>query len=148
MSDLDFSIKETERTHQNPSMTLVGGSKVHEPTIAGAKLGTFTGTVWLDRILSGSKISVADVNFAPGARTNWHRHEGGQLLRVTAGSGWICDQGGKPQRIHLGDVIWCPAGSVHWHGADDGNYMVHQAVTLGDIDWYDPVTDQEYSAKV
>lgn len=38
-------------------------------------------------------------------------------------------------------------GTVHWHGADDGCYMVHEASSFGKVDWYDPVTDEEYAAK-
>lgn len=87
------------------------------------------------------------VNFQPGARTHWHRHEKGQILKVTAGSGWVCDRGEKPKRIAVGDVIWCPAGGVHWHGADDGSFMVHEAISLGGLDWYEAVSDEVYAAK-
>lgn len=110
-------------------------------------MGAFSGNVWLDPILSATETYMALVNFMPCARTNWHRHENGQLLKVTGGSGWYCDQGGKPRQITVGDVIWCPPGTVHWHGADDGSYMIHEAYSFGKVDWYDPVTDDEYAAK-
>jgi len=110
-------------------------------------LGTFTGEVFLDRILQHTNIAVASVVFQPCARSNWHKHEGGQLLRVTAGSGWIQDQGQKPIRISIGDIIWAPPGTIHWHGADEGSFLVHETVSHGKIDWYGPVTDEEYAAK-
>ena len=53
------------------------------------------------------------VTFLPGARTYWHHHENGQILEVKAGSGWVCDKGGKPQRISVGDIVQCPAKTVH-----------------------------------
>ncbi len=31
-------------------------------------------------------------------------------LCVLAGSGWVCDKGGRPQRLNDGDVAWCPPG--------------------------------------
>ncbi|KAL6245325.1 hypothetical protein RBB50_008100 [Rhinocladiella similis] len=117
-------------------------------SVSSEAFGTFVGQVWLDPILkSGHDVLVANVSFQPGARTNWHRHEKGQLLKVTGGSGWVCDQGQKPKRISVGDIIWCHAGGIHWHGADDGSFMVHEAVSLGRIEWYDPVDEEEYAAK-
>ena len=71
------------------------------------------------------------VTFLPGARTYWHHHENGQILEVKAGSGWVCDKGGKPERISVGDIVQCPAGTVHWHGADKGSMMMHLAISLG-----------------
>ena len=82
--------------------------------------------------------------FIYSARTHWHHHEGGQYLHVLVGSGWICDKDGRPQKITVGDVIWCPPGTTHWHGADDGSYMVHQALTHGKIEWLNEIEDEEY----
>ena len=112
-------------------------------------MGTFTGQVWLDRVITppGAPLTVSNVSFSPCARTNWHWHENGQLLRVMAGSGWICDKGQKPKRINTGDTIWCPAGTVHWHGADDDSFMMHQVTTLGETKWFEPVTNEEYGTK-
>jgi quercetin dioxygenase-like cupin family protein len=122
-----------------------GAPSVHAPsTIPNA----FTGNnVYIDPILRAEGISIGNVNFSPCARTNWHTHGGGQLLRVLAGSGWLCDKGGKPVKINVGDVIWCPPGTTHWHGADDGSYMVHQAVSLGSVEWGAEVGDEEYGKK-
>lgn len=110
-------------------------------------MGTFTGSVLLDRLHSGDGVSIVNVNFAPRARTHWHTHPGGQLLRVLAGSGWVCDRGAAPKRIHRGDVVWCPAGTTHWHGADEGSYLVHQAVSHGKVEWLDAVEEEEYAKK-
>jgi len=44
----------------------------------------------------------------------------------------------------VGDVVWIPPGEEHWHGAAPGSYMLHTAISLGDADWLEPVTDEEY----
>jgi quercetin dioxygenase-like cupin family protein len=49
---------------------------------------TFTGDVWVDPLTRGlppSQLNVAGVRFAPGARSAWHSHDGGQTLHVTEG---------------------------------------------------------------
>jgi quercetin dioxygenase-like cupin family protein len=92
-------------------------------------------------------IAIQHVTFLPGARTYWHHHESGQLLRVVAGAGWLCEKGGKPQRIGIGDVVWCPAGTVHWHGADEGSYMCHMAVSHGKTSWMHEVSAEEWAAR-
>ncbi|KAJ5355631.1 hypothetical protein N7517_010240 [Penicillium concentricum] len=102
-------------------------------------MGTFDGDVSLRRLHKDEHISILDVNFSPCARTHWHHHAKGQLLEITAGSGWVCDKGHEPQRVKAGDIIWCPPGTVHWHGADKDGSMVHRAVTYGVVDWYSPV---------
>lgn len=132
-----------------PKSTVVTLERKPLESINGPKqMGVFAGgQVWLNPSLMGDGIVIANVHFEPCARTNWHKHEGGQILKVTAGSGWVCDQGGKPMRIMVGDVIWSPPGCIHWHGADEGTFMSHEAISFGGHDWYDPVTDEEYSAK-
>ena len=82
---------------------------------------------------------VATVHFAAGARTHWHRHDGGQVLHVLEGRGWICDEGGSPQRIEVGDVVHCEPGVVHWHGAAADSALVHFAVSLGETEFLRPV---------
>ncbi len=125
-----------------PTMT-ISHRRTGKDSVSGKSRGTFTGDVYLDPVLNADKIMVVNVNFMPCARTYWHRHEGGQLLRVLAGSGWVCDKEHEPQRIEVGDVIWCPPGTVHWHGAAAGSYMVHQAVSHGTTEWFDEVKDEE-----
>lgn len=109
---------------------------------------TFTGDVYMDRMGGPHDgIMCNHVTFLPGARTYWHHHERGQVLEVKAGRGWVCDKGGVPQEIRVGDIVTCPAGTTHWHGADDGSMLVHLAVSLGKTTWLDEVTDDEYKAK-
>ena len=111
---------------------------------------TFTGEVWYDSVLNKQEegITMVTATFTPCARTHWHHHEDGQVLEVKAGSGWVCDKGGVPQKLAVGDIVWCPAGTVHWHGADDGSILVHLAISRGKTTWYDAVTEEEYNARL
>jgi quercetin dioxygenase-like cupin family protein len=147
MSYIDFSVKEAPERPNNPQVHIAPASSTDPKTILSQDLGVFTGKAWLDPVLQEKTCSIFNVTFEPCARTNWHYHERGQLLYVKAGSGWICDKGGKPKRIRKGDTIWCPPGTVHWHGADDASIMMHQAISHGEVEWYQPVGDEEYAAK-
>ncbi|CZR56204.1 uncharacterized protein PAC_06092 [Phialocephala subalpina] len=115
-----------------------GGSTVkNAPTFSG-------GDVYLDMIHADSNVAIANVTFTPCARSYWHTHEKGQVLRVTMGSGWVCDKGGKPQPINIGDLIYAPPGTTHWHGAGKGCAMTHLVIGLGETKWLDAVSDEEY----
>lgn len=109
---------------------------------------TFTGTVWGDPVMPATQgVTINNVFFSPGARTHWHAHEQGQVLNVTAGEGWICKDGEAPQPIRSGDVVWIGPDERHWHGAAEGSYMVHMAISIGKTTWQDAVSPQDYPAK-
>ena len=98
----------------------------------------------------GYDCTVGVVTFEPGARTNWHRHRGGQILLVTEGKGYYQEKG-KPKRvIQKGDVVKCIAGTEHWHGASPGTKLTHVAIGpnagKGIAEWLQRVTDNEYNA--
>lgn len=91
------------------------------------------------------------VTFEPGARSAWHTHPAGQRLVVTAGVGMTQEWGKPVQTIRPGDVVWCPPGVKHWHGAAPGTAMTHLAVT-GTVDgknvtWMEKVTDDQYNGR-
>ena len=107
---------------------------------------TFTGEAWRDRIFGpdvADGVAVGNMFFTPGARTHWHSHVGGQLLVILAGSGYVADEDGVVE-ASAGDAVWAPPGVRHWHGASAGRSMLHMAVTIGETDWLEPVTDDEY----
>ena len=91
----------------------------------------FTGTVRIDPLFqpnAPARTSGASVTFEPGARTAWHTHPLGQTLIVTAGCGWVQQEGGPIDEIHPGDVISIPPGEKHWHGATPTTAMTHIAI--------------------
>lgn len=127
-------------------MTIVrNSSKEQTPSTVKGSSTSFTGDVYLDGVLSQDNTVIGNVTFTPCARTFWHHHAGGQILKVLAGAGWVCDQGGEPQRIKVGDTVWCPPGTVHWHGADAGSYMTHTAISLGKTEFREEVSAEDFA---
>ena len=113
----------------------------------------FTGSVRIDPLFPAvdpSRVSAALVTFEPGSRTAWHTHPLGQRLVVTSGFGWVQCSGGPKREIRAGDVVVCPPGEKHWHGATATTSMSHIAIQEAldgkVIDWLEKVTDEEYLA--
>lgn len=116
----------------------------------------FTGNVRIDPLWSAkhpdAPYTGGYVTFEPGARSFWHNHPTGQHLVVTSGVGLTGVWGGKVQEFKTGDVLWCPAGVKHWHGASPTTAMTHLAITgtLPDgknVEWMEEVTDEQYNAR-
>ncbi|XXN65337.1 (R)-mandelonitrile lyase [Enterobacter ludwigii] len=123
-----------------------------QPALSGPAQN-FTGQVSVDPLFVADEqinASAAYVTFEPGARSAWHTHPAGQRLIVTSGVG-LTQQEGQPVRtIRVGDVVSCPPGVKHWHGASANSAMTHLAVT-GRVDgksvtWLEKVTDEQYRA--
>ena len=114
----------------------------------------FTGSVRIDAPFQASapgRAGGAIVTFEPGARTAWHTHPLGQTLTVTSGLGWTQCEGGSVEEIRPGDIVWCPPGVRHWHGATPATAMTHIAIAEAldgkVVDWMEHVTDAEYRAR-
>jgi len=115
----------------------------------------FTGNVRIDPLFTAidpSRVSGALVTFEPGARTAWHTHPLGQRLVVTSGCGWVQCSGSPKREIRAGDVVVCPPGEKHWHGATATTGMSHIAIQEAldgkVVDWLEKVTDAEYLAEL
>jgi len=115
----------------------------------------FTGNVRIDPLFSAvepSRVSGALVTFEPGARSAWHTHPLGQNLVVTSGCGWTQCWGGPKREIRAGDVISCPCGQKHWHGATATTSMSHIAIQEAldgkVVEWMEKVTDEEYLSEI
>jgi quercetin dioxygenase-like cupin family protein len=97
-------------------------------------------------------VAGASVTFEPGARTAWHTHPLGQALIVTSGLGITQCRGELPVFIRPGDVISCPPGKKHWHGASPTAAMSHIAIQEALdgklVDWMEKVSDEEYQTAV
>jgi quercetin dioxygenase-like cupin family protein len=107
----------------------------------------FTGDVWIDSIArhpEPSHVSVGSVHFAPGARTAWHSHDGGQTLYVLEGRGRVQSRGDRIVEVAPGDMIYTPDGEEHWHGAAPDHFLTHLSITDGAPHWGDHVADAEY----
>jgi len=115
----------------------------------------FTGTVRIDPLFeapSPSRGRGASVTFEPGARSAWHTHPLGQVLIVTSGVGVTQCWGEPPVKIRPGDVICCPPGKKHWHGATPTTAMSHIAIQEAldgkVVDWMEKLSDEDYSRAV
>jgi quercetin dioxygenase-like cupin family protein len=75
------------------------------------------------------------VRFEAGARNYWHSHEGGQLLYVIDGAGWVQARGASAQRIGVGDTIRTEPNEEHWHGAGPSGPLAHIVVNVGETRW-------------
>jgi len=112
----------------------------------------FIGTASVETLVpmdSTFNCQVANVTFEPGARNNWHKHPGGQILLVTGGIGYYQEEGKLARIIKEGDVIKINPNMKHCHGATPDSWLVHIAIITnpqkGDAVWMEPVTDKEYT---
>lgn len=111
----------------------------------------FTGTTHLYRLVEKDDIwnsSIANVTFDAGARTNWHKHSGGQILLVTAGEGRYQERNKEIQILKAGDAVKIPPEVEHWHGAAPDSQFAHISIEPNLPDnkttWLEPVTDEQY----
>lgn len=125
-------------------------TKAGSSAAARANPKNFTGEAWVTSLFSAhspSKTYAATVRFTPGARTNWHIHAAGQSLIVTDGLGYTQEWGKEAVALYPGDVVWCPPGIKHWHGASAAVSMTHIAVSEiseQGVTWLEPVDDTQY----
>jgi quercetin dioxygenase-like cupin family protein len=107
----------------------------------------FTGAVWNSRLseVEGGHTMIA-VQFAPGARSDWHSHPTGQVLYVVSGAGLVQTADGSTAQISAGDVVYSPPGERHWHGARPDSPMMHLSLTTqGATEWEGKVSDEDYT---
>jgi quercetin dioxygenase-like cupin family protein len=109
----------------------------------------FDGHAWNDPLLpSTDGLTVNNIFFTPGSRTDWHSHEGGQLLHALSGQGVVCSEGGEPEVMTSGDVVWTSPGERHWHGGGEHTSLLQLAVSIGPTTWFEPVLDHHHDSPV
>ena len=111
----------------------------------------FTGQTYLNMLCARDNVynsSIGNVTFEPKARTNWHKHSGGQILLVTAGEGRYQERGKDIQILKPGDVVKIAPDVEHWHGAGPDGMFAHISIEPNipnnGATWLEPVTDEEY----
>lgn len=85
---------------------------------------------WLEGPVNGDRLDVGLVTVSVGGATPPHVHIGGQVMVVTAGRGFV-ETGGERLAVGAGDVIICPPGELHTHGAQGDGPFSHLTVTTG-----------------
>ena len=114
----------------------------------------FTGKVRVEPLFQATapgRAQGANVTFEPGARSAWHTHPLGQTLIVTSGRGFVQSWGGPVEEIHAGDVVSCPPGEKHWHGATPDSALSHLAIQEEldgkVVSWMEKVSGEQYQQK-
>ena len=118
---------------------------------------TFTGSVVRTTLASdnsdnsdnspeaGTPVNVYRVEFAPGARTHWHTHDGPQWLLVIEGRIRLQKLGEPATEVEAGDAVVIQPGEKHWHGATPTSGGTHLAVNVNAAThWMEAVTDEQY----
>lgn len=136
--------KQIEKVELKPEPAFPRGEKITN--------NNFTGTAYVHMMVTSDSVyqtTIGNVTFEPGARTNWHKHPGGQILLVTEGKGYYQEKGMQAQLIQKGDVIKIPPDTEHWHGAASNSGLTHIAINpnidKGTVAWLNPVTAEEYN---
>lgn len=63
----------------------------------------------------GTSVTASEVTFRPEERTNFHTHDGVQVLYVTSGKGIVATRDGE-REVSEGDLIVFSKDEEHWHG--------------------------------
>ncbi len=112
----------------------------------------FTGKSYLSTLVPNEDIfnspSFSNVTFEPCTRTDWHSHDGGQILLVTEGKGLYQEEGKEHVVMKPGDIIMAEPGVKHWHGAGKNGQFAHISVSTNPdnskVNWQEKVSDEEY----
>jgi quercetin dioxygenase-like cupin family protein len=117
----------------------------------GGDAKTFTGDVVRSTVggdNAGTRVNVYRVEFAPGARTHWHSHDGPQWLFVVEGRIRVQKAGESAIEAVAGDAVVIQPGEKHWHGAAADERGAHLAVNVdAKTTWMEAVTDEEYGMR-
>jgi 4-carboxymuconolactone decarboxylase len=112
----------------------------------------YTGDLWVYYAVHADSLNpntIANVTFAPGARSHWHSHPGGQTLLAVDGVGYYQEKGQPKKILRKGDVVNCQPNVQHWHGASNDKGFIQIAISPASklpIQRGKPVTDEEYNA--
>jgi len=98
--------------------------------------------------IAGGNIRVLRLRFPAGSRSNWHTHTQGQLLMLESGRGLTQVRGQPIQEMGPNEPWYTPPGVAHWHGAAPDQASVQLTIYGGQVDWLEPVTDEQYHQPV
>lgn len=127
-------------------LTFPLGNEINSPS--------FTGTAYIAQMIPNDEVyhfpQTNHITFAPAARSSWHSH-GGMVILVTGGVGYYQEEGKLAQIIRKGDVIECPEGVKHWHGATPDSWFSQMVIYDSHYineneEQEEPVTEEYYTA--
>lgn len=121
----------TNRAESPPMRHIPAASRPARAADPATFLGAATTRALLGRD-DGLPLRMYQVAFEPGARMNWHRHDGPQLLFGLSGRCVVENRRGDRVFLTAGDLVVVEAGEEHWHGAPSGEEGAHLAINLGE----------------
>ena len=129
------------------TLALVGFSSVvwsqaTQPPSSGPNPENFTGKVTGH---STGEIRMNRYSFEPGARTNWHSHEGGQVILIEKGRARVQEAGGAMREIGPRESFVTAPNVKHWHGALPTESLTQVSLSFGVTNWMEKVTDAQYT---
>ncbi|HWJ28335.1 MAG TPA: cupin domain-containing protein, partial [Flavisolibacter sp.] len=112
-----------------------------------------TGKAWHNKLVDEDATFTTAVgveDFTPGSRNVWHSHPSGQIIIVLDGVGYHQIKGQPIQMVRKGDIIKCPPGVLHWHGASKDSSVTQLYILpnteKGLASWSERVTDEQYNS--
>ena len=85
---------------------------------------------WLQGPTTNDELDVGIVKVAAGAQTPAHSHHKGQVIVCVSGQGFV-EHAGHRIVVDQGDVVICPAGEYHVHGAAADQSWEHLTISTG-----------------
>jgi hypothetical protein len=85
-------------------------------------------------------------DWAPGDRSYWHCHRGGQLLVMWEGEGRMQDRGQRVRILRRGEMSYAAPWQEHWHGAgpnEHGHWLQSSLQPTG-THWMEEVSDDDF----
>ena len=86
-------------------------------------------------------------SFEPGARTNWHSHEGGQVILIEKGTARVQEAGVAMREIGPRESFVTAPGVKHWHGAMPNEPLTQVSLSFGATNWMEKVSDRSTWAR-
>jgi quercetin dioxygenase-like cupin family protein len=112
-----------------------------QPSPAGSNFSGQTSTLETDGV-----VSIGRRLFEPGVHSNWHRHEGGQVVFAEKGAGFYQERGKPVHWLSEGQSGYIAANTPHWHGAVPKQSFTQLVVTFaGATTWMEKVTEEDYT---
>lgn len=130
-------------------LVLVGSSAVwSQPAQQGAPPSQPNPENFVGKVTGHPTIDIRTLrySFEPGARTNWHSHEGGQVILIEKGHARVQEEGRAIREFGPRQSFVAEPGVKHWHGAFPTESLTQMAVSFGLTKWMEKVTEAQYSA--
>ncbi|MDB4873033.1 MAG: cupin [Gemmatimonadales bacterium] len=75
------------------------------------------------------QVDISFIKFPPGVQCTYHVHPTDQLLIAIDGAGFVETAGGR-EEFGPGDVVHCPAGERHRHGATEHVHLDQVSIVV------------------